>query len=310
MNRRLSLALILVAMASIAIGAVYTTRQQTQKSDKLSIVASFYPLAYMAERIGGEMVEVQSLIQPGIEVHSYQPSANDIAKCSDADIIICNGAGLDNWLLDDILPAIDAKGKLIIDTTENMTLWKNVEQEEIEEHGVYDPHTWLSPYEARQQAESIYRAFIERDPNHTEFYEARWTALSTDLINLDESYKAKLQNKTRDTIFVTHDAFGYIARRYGFEQEGIIGISADEQPSTQTIAKIVDMMQQTGTYVFYIEPGYSDIYVQTVKTELEVKTGKTIQILELYHMNGPIDGLDYLQQMERNLVSLRQGLGS
>ncbi len=308
MDRRLYVAITLIAVVSGLIGAAYIARPQPQKSGKLIVVATFYPLFYLAERIGGDMVESHSLIQPGIEVHSWQPSVKDIVSCSDADIVVYNGAGLDDWLQEDILPLIDAIGKLIVKTTENVTLWKNVEREKIKEHGLYDPHTWLSPYEARQQAESIYRAFIERDQKNADYYTARWIALSNDLNTLDESYKTKLQSKVRDSIFVTHDAFGYMARRYGFEQQGIIGVSADEQPSTQTIVQMVDIMQQTGTYIFYIEPGYSDVYVQTVKTELQLRTGKTVQILELYHLNGPIDGLDYIQQMEKNLVNLKKGI--
>jgi len=307
MDRRLYIAITLIAVVSGLIGAAYIARPQPHKSGKLIVVATFYPLFYLAERIGGDMVEVHSLIQPGIEVHSWQPSVKDIVTCSDADIVVYNGAGLDDWLQEDILPLIDAMGKLIVKTTENVTLWKNVGREELKEHGLYDPHTWLSPYEARQQAESIYRSFIERDQKNADYYTARWIALSNDLNTLDESYKTKLQSKVRDSIFVTHDAFGYMARRYGFEQQGIIGVSADEQPSTQTIVQMVDTMQQTGTYIFYIEPGYSDVYVQTVKTELQLRTGKTIQILELYHLNGPIDGLDYIQQMEKNLVNLKKG---
>ena len=69
-------------------------------------------------------------------------------------------------------------------------------------------------------------------------------------------------------------------------------------------------MQTSDTYVFYLEPGYSDIYLQTIKTELTSKTGREIKILKLYHMNGPQDGLDYLEQMEANLVSLAEGLGT
>lgn len=309
MDRRLYLAIILIAAVSGVIGVAYIARPQPLKGGKLIVVATFYPIYYLAERIGGDMVEVHILIEPGMEVHSWQPAVKDIVACSDADIIIYNGAGLDYWLHEEVLPLIDVKGKMIIDTTENVTLWENIEKNEIEEHGLYDPHTWLSPYEARQQAEKIYRAFIEMDPDNVDYYTARWMALSNDLKTIDESYKTTLQGKVRDSIFVTHDAFGYIARRYDFKQQGIIGVSADEQPSTQTIAQLVDMMQQTGTYVFYIEPGYSDIYVQTVKTELQIRTGKTIQILELYHLNGPIDGLDYIQQMEKNLVNLQKGLG-
>jgi zinc transport system substrate-binding protein len=308
MDRRLSIAIILIAVVSGVIGAAYIARPQPQKGGRIIVVTTFYPLFYLAEQIGGDVVEVHSLIQPGMEVHSWQPSVKDIVACSDADIIIYNGAGLDDWLHEEVLPMIDVKGKLIIDSTENVTLWKNVEKNEIEEHGLYDPHTWLSPYEAMQQAETIYRAFRKMDPNNADYYTARWKLLSNELNTLDESYKTKLQRKVRNSIFVTHDAFGYIARRYGFEQQGIVGVSADEQPSTQVISQLVDMMQQTGTYVFYIEPGYSDIYVQMVKTELQLRTGKTIQVLELYHLDGPIDGLDYIQQMEKNLVNLQKGL--
>jgi zinc transport system substrate-binding protein len=310
MDKRIPIAIAIIILIASMMGVYYYTQQNSKKSDKLLIVASFYPLAELAKQIGGEMVEVKILIQPGVEVHSWQPSAGDLVACSEADVIIYNGAGLDNWLQEDILPSIDTTRKIIVDTTQNVTLFKNMEEEEIEEHGIYDPHTWISPYEAMQQAEAIYNALIDKDPSNVDYYTARWTDLSNKLKTLDTSYRIQLQNKTKSIIFVTHDAFGYLARRYDFEQEGIVGISADEQPSTQTLANIINLMQETNTYVFYIEPGYSDVYVQTVKTELQAKTGMTIRILTLYHMNGPQDGLDYFSQMEKNLESLRVGLGS
>jgi zinc transport system substrate-binding protein len=310
MDKRIPIALAVIAIIALSAGVYYTTQQKKENNGKLKVVTSFYPLAYMAEQIGGDKIEVTSLIEPGVEVHSWQPSAGDITNCSDADVIVYNGAGLDNWLQEEIIPSIDTTGKVIVDTTQNVTLFKNTEEEEIEEHGTYDPHTWISPYEAHQQAEAIYDALIEADPDNTAYYTANWETLSEKLATLNEAYTTQLSGKTKTTIFVTHDAFGYIARRYGFEQEGIIGISADEQPSTQTLTEIIDLMQETDTYIFYIEPGYSDIYVQTVKTELETKTGKTVQILTLYHLNGPQGDLDYIEQMENNLESLRQGLGS
>jgi len=308
MDRRLTIILVIIAVATAAIAIAYTLTQQQTSSDKLNVVATFYPIAYMAEQIGGDKVQVTTLIEPGAEVHSWQPSAGDIANCSDADVIIYNGAGLDNWLQEDILPSINTEGKTIVDTTEDVSLFKNTEAEEIEEHGVYDPHTWLSPYEAQQQAEAVYNALAEADPANEPYYTANWQTLSKKLSDLDAAYTQQLSAKTKSTIFVTHDAFGYIARRYGFEQEGIIGISADEQPSTQTLTDIITLMEETDTYTFYIEPGYSDAYVQTVKTELETRTGQTVQILKLYHLNGPQDGYDYIGLMEKNLESLRLGL--
>ena len=297
-------------MCTIITGLAYVFRPQQERRDKLIVVASFYPLAYMVRQIGGDMVEVRNLIQPGIEVHSWQPTAGDLVDASDADILVANGAGLDSWVQDDIIPVIDMKGKIFLDTTQNLTLWMNVEQSEVQEHGVYDPHTWVSPYEAWQQADAIYKAVIEKDPAHVEYYHDNWNTFSAKLRDLDMAYRSQLQNHTSDTIFVTHDAFGYLARRYGFEQQGIVGLSADQQPSTQTIIDIVELMKRTETYTFYLEPGYSDAYVQTIKMELQSGSEKDVEILRLYHMNGPLEGLDYLQQLERNLVNLKKGLGS
>lgn len=308
MDRRLVAAIMLAAFAATAMGAAYISRPQPQGSDQVRVVASFYPLAFMTEAIGGNEVEVTNLIPPGLEPHSWQPSAGDLVACSDADIIIYNGAGLDDWLRDDVLPSIDVSGKAIIDTTANVTLYRNVEQTEIQEHGAYDSHTWVSPYEARQQAESIYNALMRRDPANADGYTARWSTLNEALTALDSSYTTQLSDNTRASIFVTHDAFGYIARRYGFEQQSIVGISADAQPGTETLIQIIQQMEQTDTYTIYIEPGYSDAYVQTVRAELQTQTGRQVEVLTLYHMNGEQDGLDYLAQMGSNLENLRVGL--
>jgi zinc transport system substrate-binding protein len=281
-----------------------------KSSSSLKVVASFYPLAYIAEKIAGNKAQIVSLIQPGLEVHSWQPSTYNLVDASEAQVILYNGAGLDNWMEDDLLPAIDITGIIIVDTTSEANLIVNVEKTEIQEHGLYDPHTWMSPDTIIQQAKSIYDALIKTDSINSDYYTEKWTSLRSRLIELDNLYMQTLEARKRNIIFATHDAFGYLARRYGFEQHGVIGLSADEQPSTQTFAEIVDLMQTSDTYVFYLEPGYSDIYLQTIKTELTSKTGREIKILKLYHMNGPQDGLDYLEQMEANLVSLAEGLGT
>ena len=113
MDRRLTLALLLVALVAAVIGAAYIARPQPQPSDKLTIVTTFYPITYFAEVIGGERVRVTTLIPPGVEPHSWQPSAEDLVACSDAGIIFYNGAGLDDWLREDIVPSIDAGRNLV-----------------------------------------------------------------------------------------------------------------------------------------------------------------------------------------------------
>ena len=309
MDKRIIPAVAIMALVALA-GVAFARMPSPAERDhgRLLVVASFYPLAYMAERIGGERVTVMCLIQPGNEVHNWQPSTKQLVAASNADVIVYNGAGLDGWMQEVILPAIDTWGKTIMDTTDGVDLLRNMDSSEVKEHGLYDPHTWVSPYVASQQAENIFNALADKDPAGRDYYAANWAALKAELEGLDSSYREQLSNRTRNDVFVTHDAFGYLAARYGFTQHGILGLSADQQPSTQTIIEIVGEMESTGVYTFYLEPGYSDVYVQTVRDELSSRTGRDVRVLKLYHMNGPVEGLDYIEQMERNLENLRLGL--
>jgi zinc transport system substrate-binding protein len=116
--------------------------------------------------------------------------------------------------------------------------------------------------------------------------------------------------KTKNEIFVSHAAFGYLASRYDFEQHGVIGLSADEQPSISSITNIVNMMREHETYTIYVDPVYSSEYANTLKNELQSKTGHTVTILELYLMLGPSEGKDLIEQMQTNLANLKIGLGA
>ncbi len=324
---------VLVAIAIAAIifvaGIVYTASHTPgAENGSINVVATFYPLAYFASEIGGDYASVASLIPYNTEVHSWQPSTNDMLAASNADILIYNGAGIDRWFEDSLLTAINTTGKLVVETAAGLPLIagsegdpyhdhdygsehenETAESQEVQDHGLYDPHTWISPALARQQAQKIYEAFVQLDPSHSAYYEQRWALLSEKLEDLDQAYALNLSAKTKSTIFVTHGAFGYLADRYDFEQVSVIGISADEQPSASAFAGIVDLMVERDTYVIFLDPVYEDKYANTLKAELESRTSHTVTILELYLMLGPVNGMDYFDQMEANLLNLKLGLG-
>ena len=312
MNKRQKLfvisILIIVLMAALAT-AFYSSQNKPEDS-KLKVVATFYPLAFFAQQIGGELVTVKQLIPDNTEVHNWQPTLADIVALDEADLILYNGASLDHWFEDDVFPILDTSNKIILETTEGIQLLETG-QENYPEHGhegVYDPHTWISPFIAKQQAQNIYEAMTQKDPIHSDSYEERWQSLKTRFNELDNSYMSELSTKHKNDIFVSHSAFGYLAFRYGFTQHGVIGIAADEQPSALTYANLVKLMQEHETYIVYVDPVYAGESAQTLGTDLERLSGVDVQIVKLYFMLGKIDGLDYFGQMQNNLENLKIGL--
>lgn len=184
------------------------------------------------------------------------------------------------------------------------------DHEHDHDHGLCDPHTWISPYIAKQQAQNIYQAIVQKDPGNATYYGQRMNILLDRFEQLDDEFISGLLETEREQVFVAHGAFGYLAGRYGFEQRSVIGISGDEQPSPSTIAALVDMMVSSQTYFVYLDPVFSDAYVNTLKSNVESVSGHSVTVLKLYLMTGPVDGKDYFQQMESNLMALKQGLGA
>jgi len=313
--RHYGIILIAVVIVAAGIGASTLITASNDDPGKLKVVATFYPLGYMAEAIGGDDIEVSTLIPYNTEVHSWQPSASDIILADSADVFLYNGAGLDPWVEDDLLPAIDTGSTYIIKTTEGLDLLdigshEHDEGMEEDHDHITDPHTWVSPHMAMQQAQAIHNALVEADAHNASRYSERLSHLNSTLSELDQRYSDELEDRQWDSFFVTHAAYGYICDRYEIVQEAIIGIDADEQPSSSTIADLADLMIDEGIYTIFLNPVFSDEYARTLELEVESKTGEDVVVLELYIMTGPMDGMDLLEQMEANLQNLKAGLGA
>lgn len=272
--------------------------------DKVKVVATFYPLAYMAESIGGDRVSVSSMVPFNTELHSWQPAPQDIIRADDAEVILYNGGPADRWLVDDVLPAVNDAGKVIANTTQGVSYIAGGDEGE----GGSDPHTWLSPRRAMVQARNVYHALCEADPQGEAYFTERFNALNATLASLDEQYRS-LDNATVSGIIVSHSALGYVAHDYNFTQYGVIGLSADEEPSAAALTGLVEIMENESIYTVYVDPVYKRDYAQILKQELESETGHEVAVLEMYLTLGPFGELDYLEQLAQNLANLRAGLG-
>lgn len=316
MNRK-QLYLVIGSFVAVAILIVASTmlRDPNDEGDRTKVVATFYPLAYMAESIGGERVSVSSMVPFNQELHSWQPAPQDIIRADRADVILYNGGPADRWLVDDVLPAVNDAGKVIMNTTIGVSYiagghdHDEDEHEEEEHEGGTDPHTWLSPKRAMVQARNVYNALCEADPEGEEYFTERFNALNATLASLDEQYRS-LDNATASGIIVSHSALGYVAYDYNFTQHGVIGLSADQEPSATAIANLVEIMENESIYTVYVDPVYKHDYAQILKDELESRTGLDVAVLDMFLTLGPYEDLDYLEQLSQNLANLRVGLGA
>jgi len=176
---------------------------------------------------------------------------------------------------------------------------------EGEVHGLNDPHFWVDPLSAKVQVENILSGFLNADPEHSEAYRKNADALQSRLDHLHQMFLTGLKNRTKNDIVTTHAAFSYIAHRYGFRQHAALGISPDEQPSAQALADLAEMVRTLGLHYVYVEPIYSDEYMQTIARE----TGAGVLILDgLHGRAGPHADMDYFEIMQENLHNLEIGM--
>ena len=269
------------------------------------VVVSFYPLGQLAREIGKGVVSVTVLMPPNQEMHAFHPTTQDWLEASRADVLVYNGAGADPWFEDELLPDLDTAEKVVVETTAGLDLLDAREDDhggDEDGHDGVDPHTWLSPRMALLQGQAIYEAL--RTQYGSERLDTNWGSLRQRLETLDGEYTSTLANASHGEIIVSHEAYGYLADGYGFEQHGVIGISAEEQPSVTSITDLVTLMEDEGIFSVFVDPVYSDDYARTIQEELEDRTGEKVRVLQLYFCLGPVDGLDYVEQMEANLANL------
>lgn len=262
----------------------------------LSVVVGFYPLQYLAERIGGDGTQVSSLAQPGAEPHDLELAPQQIQEVAEADLVLYLGGfqpAVDDAVVQnaedsafDVLGATDVTG----------------EPGENGESGP-DPHVWLDPTRYAEIAGAVADRMAEADPGNAENYQANGVALGKDLTALDEEFRTGLEDCDRAEIVTTHDAFGYLAGRYDLEQVAIAGLSPEDEPSPQTLDEVRQFAEDHGVTTIFYEAAVTPEYAETVAEQVGADTAvlSPVEVVD--------DGEDYLSVMRSNLATLQDALG-
>ncbi|MET9517753.1 metal ABC transporter substrate-binding protein [Streptomyces sp. NPDC002994] len=287
---------------------------------KLDVVASFYPMQYLAEEIGGEHVDVSALTKPGVEPHDLELSPKQTAGLGQADFIL---------YLKGLQPAVDeAVAQSGVKNTVDAAGLTHLEEHGTDvghdEHGAEeekhaeeeghehseaggDPHIWLDPVKYAEVAKGVGKALEKADPDNAAAYKKNTDALVGKLDGLHTKFEKGLKNADTRTFITTHSAFGYLAERYDLKQEGISGLDPDSEPSLSRMKDLQKIAKKDKVTTVFFETLVSD---KTAKT-LAGDTGLKTDVLDpLEGITDKSKGDDYIKVMESNLAALEKALGA
>jgi manganese/iron transport system substrate-binding protein len=301
--------LMAVLVFSVLICACSTPPAE-EESSPLKVVATTTIVGDIVSQVGGDLIDVEVLLPPGSDPHSFQPAPKDLVSVAEADVVFANGAGLEEFLQ----PLIqNAGGKAqVIDVSEGIRLLESQEVhsgEETDDHLSGDPHTWFDPANVETWTTQIEQALSAADPENTSAFEANAQVYREKLLELDawiEQQVALIPLENRK-LFTDHASFTYFANRYGFEQVGAVipGYSTLAEPSARDLAAIEAAIRRLGVKTIFTSVTASPALVERVAQD----TGA--RLVRLY--NGSLSEADgpaatYLDFMRYNVEAMVEAL--
>lgn len=273
------------------------TPPKDYEEDKLVVYTSFYPLYFLSNEIGKDNIELEIIVPIGVEAHDYEPTIKQLKSMENTDIFIYNGSGLESW------------SEKLLDTIVNEE--KSINASDIVEliniDGGVDPHIWLNPNNMILISEKIKDRLISLDQTNQEEYEKNYNELINRLKDLDNSYSEVLKDKKRDTILVSHKAFGYMAETYDLKQVSVTGINPEQEPSPKTIANVIDLAKEEDFEYIFLETLTSSKTVDVIAREANLET-LVLNPIEGLTEDEEKNGEDYISIMKDNLENLKKAL--
>ena len=301
MNHRITVAISITLFVIAGLIYVASRQQQVRQSD-IVVSASFYPLGFFAQQIIGSHGTVSIITPAGAEPHDYEPTPADVATMQRSSVVVLNGGGLEAWG-----PAIleQLKGS----ATRLVIVGDGLATRDVTEDGVagIDPHIWLSPVLARQEAQRIADAIRASDPAHAADYRSNEQQLLAMLDTVDQAYQYGLRACVTRDIVTSHLAFGYLAQQYQLQQVGIAGLSPDEEPSPAQLAAIAQFVKDRNVHTIYFESLISPKLAQAIAQETGAITAE-LNPIEGLTADQVAHGDTYQTIMLRNLTSLQGSL--
>jgi ABC-type Zn uptake system ZnuABC Zn-binding protein ZnuA len=267
----------------------------------LRVVATTTQVADLAANVGGDRVQVTSLLKPGIDAHDYEPSPADIDAIARADLVVQNGVGLEEWLGDTIESS--GFGGPVVDASQGVRL-RQVD-------GEADPHIWQDPRNAQRMAANIERGLAAAEPADATAFAANLAAYTKELEALDAEVERQIDSLANKKVVTNHDAFGYYLDRYGLELVGSVIPSFDTSAelSGRDVRDLVAKIEATGVKAIFSETSLPPRTAETIGREAGVKVVVGESALYGDALGPPgSDGDTYLKMIRHNTATIVENL--
>lgn len=278
--------------------------------EEVQVIATNSIIGNVVKEIGGDAIELFVLLPPGVDPHSYEPSPQDLIKVSQARIIFINGAGLEEVFLKRLLENASPDA-FIVDLSEGIELLpcESKSHEEHEHELSVDPHVWLDPINVITWTQHIASALGKVDSQNARLYQKRASDYERRLLELDAWIKEKVTSVPleRRKLVTDHMAFGYFARRYGFQQVGTIipGVTTLAEPSAQDIAELIELIKEEKVLAIFVSASFSPKMAEQIAQDTGVKV-VPLYIESLSQPGGPAS--TYFELMQYNVSAIVEAL--
>lgn len=287
--------LIVCLSAIVSFYACGSQNSGETENGKVKVSVTFNALYEFTKAVGGDKVDISTIIPDGTEPHDFEPKAQDLVALSKAQVFIYNGLGMEVWVEDAITAAGNAS-LIAVDASNGIT--PITESEETAARGQHDPHIWLSLKCAETEAANIKDALIKADPTNKDYYEQNCADYVAKLESLYNDYSEKFASVEKKSFVTGHAAFAYLCRDFDLSQKSVEDVFAEGEPSAKQLTELVEYCTQSGVTTIFAEKMASPEVSETLAGEVGAK------VETIYTIESAEDGLTYLERMENNLSKI------
>lgn len=296
---------VLICILCVLLLCGCSQNMNTQKSEKITVVTTIFPLYDFARAIGGDKIDIKMLIKPGTEVHSYDPLPSDMAVIYDCDLVLYIGGESDTWV-DTLLDSADINSLSLIEAVEH-----NHHEHEHTEHGHdhTDEHIWTAPENAVLMLQNICESLCDTDPENAAAYKQNCDAYITEVNKASDKISDTVSGFEKPFILVADRfPFAYLAEQYAIEYEAAFdGCAVSTDISLKTMSRLTDTIQKRNIKAVYC----TELSSKNVANALNEQLG--VEVIELHSAhNVTLDdfngGITYVDILYRNINALERGL--